>query len=52
VPKKIYAAVRGFDIVPEGKDEEIRVEVGDPAPYGLSKEQVERLIDRGLLEAK
>jgi len=52
MPKKIYIAVRGFDIVPEGKTEEVRVNVGDRVPASLSKEQVKRLVDRGILEAK
>jgi hypothetical protein len=52
VPKKKYVAVRGFNIVPEGKTEEVRVEVGDSVPASLSTEQVQRLFDRGIVEAK
>ena len=52
MPKKKYVAVRGFDIVPDGKTEEVRVDVGDNPPASLSTQQIKRLIDRGLLEAK
>lgn len=52
MPKKKYVAVRGFDIVPDGATEEIRVDEGDSPSKALSTEQVKRLIDRGILEAK
>ena len=50
--KKIYKAIRGFNYVPEGKTSEVRVDVGDPAPSDLTKEQVARFVERGILEGK
>lgn len=50
--KKIYTAIRGFNYVPEGKTDEVRVDVGDSAPADLTAKQVARLIERGILEGK
>ena len=51
MPKKIEV-LRGFNFVPEGASDEVRVDIGDRIPKSLSIKQITRLIERGVLGVK
>lgn len=52
VVKVKLEVIRGFNYVPNGKTEEVRVDVGGILPADITQDQIARLGERGIVRAK